>query len=312
MSNSPSPSPSPSLPDTVERGLVHALGERVGRTPAVTRARAVSGGCINSATRVELDSGEVVFLKWKDGCPADFFLREAEGLEALSAGPLRVPELIGTSGASAPGPAWLALEYVAPGPPAGQYDELLGAGLAAIHEAPLGGDAFGWATDNYIGSLPQANGIATDWPFFWRDRRLIPQLDQARPTLDRRDLERFDVLLGRLDDLLATGQDQGSSLLHGDLWSGNVFAGPGGEPVLVDPSVYRGHNEVDLAMTELFGGFGPGFYEAYERVRPLRAGYAECRRHVYQLYPLLVHVNLFGGGYVDGLRRALAGALSAG
>ncbi len=291
---------------------MHALGERMGRTPAVIRSQPVSGGCINSATRVELDSGEAVFVKWNDGCPADFFVREAEGLAALAAGPLRVPELLGNSVGGDPGPAWLALEYVAPGSPAERHDELLGTGLAAIHEAPDRDHPFGWATDNYIGSLPQANTTMVDWPSFWRDRRLIPQLERAGDTLDVGDLDRFDQLFSRLDDLLAPGQDQGSSLLHGDLWSGNVFAGPGGEPVLVDPSVYRGHSEVDLAMTELFGGFGRGFYEAYEAVRPIQTGYVACRRHVYEVYPLLVHVNLFGGGYVDGMRRALDGALAAG
>ena len=300
-----------SLPDSVARGLVRALGERMGRTPAVTGSRPVSGGCINSATRVELDSGDVIFLKWNDRCPADFFLREAEGLEALANGPLRVPELLGTSAEAEAGPAWLALEYVTAGPPAERHDVLLGTGLAALHGALLTDHGFGWATDNYIGSLPQANGTSMEWPAFWRDRRLMPQLERAGSALHRGDLDRFDRLIGRLDDSLATGQAQGASLLHGDLWSGNVFAGPGGEPVLVDPSVYRGHSEVDLAMTELFGGFGGAFYEAYEAVRPLQAGYAECRRHVYQLYPLLVHVNLFGGSYVASAQGAVARVLSA-
>ena len=104
---------------------------------------------------------------------------------------------------------------------------------------------------------------------------------------------------------------RGPSLLHGDLWSGNTFAGPSGEPVLIDPAVYRGHREVDLAMTELFGGFPDRFYSAYEDRWPLLEGYRERRRAVYQLYPLLVHVNLFGGAYVDSTTQALERALGA-
>ena len=114
-----------------------------------------------------------------------------------------------------------------------------------------------------------------------------------------------------LESLLAKGGEEGPSLVHGDLWSGNVYAGPEGRPVLIDPAVYMGHREVDLAMSELFGGFGPGFYEAYDDAMPLDPGYGQARRSVYQLYPLLVHVNLFGGSYVGGARRALRAALRA-
>jgi fructosamine-3-kinase len=151
-----------------------------------------------------------------------------------------------------------------------------------------------------------------DWPAFWWSERLEPQLVMASDSGWLAGLEReWATLESELPKLLEAAEEDGRSVLHGDLWSGNVYPGPDGGPVLVDPAVYRGHGEVDLAMTELFGGFPRGFYSAYEDRRPLRDGYEDVRRHVYQLYPLLVHVNLFGGGYVNGVAEALRGALAS-
>jgi fructosamine-3-kinase len=149
-----------------------------------------------------------------------------------------------------------------------------------------------------------------DWPRFWWSERLEPQLALARANGQLPGLEaEWDTLESRLPTLLEGAAADGCAILHGDLWSGNVYPGPDGGPVLVDPAVYRGHREVDLAMTELFGGFPGSFYDAYRERRPLVEGYEAVRRNVYQVYPLLVHVNLFGGGYVEGaaasLRRAL-------
>ncbi|HEX2092388.1 MAG TPA: fructosamine kinase family protein, partial [Longimicrobiaceae bacterium] len=166
--------------------------------------------------------------------------------------------------------------------------------------------------DNFIGPLPQPNAPAAGWAEFWRDRRLEPQLRRARdaghspgPPAD------WERLFARLPGLLAPAERDGSSLLHGDLWSGNVVAGAGGEPWLVDPAAYRGHREVDLAMAGLFGGFSARFHAAYAEAWPLLPGYPEGRRAVYQLYYLLVHVVLFGGGYVERTRAALREALRA-
>ncbi len=301
-----------SVPAAVADGVIHLLAERTGRTPALIDSRWVTGGCINSAARIDTDVGDRVFVKWNAHASADFFRREAEGLDALAAaGPVRVPEVLGWSAPGSTGPPWLALEYVPPGRTVGRFEELLGAGLGQLHAPSEGQGRFGWATDNYIGSLEQPNDWTGDWAAFWRDRRLAYQLESASALFSPSDLTDFDALFQELDGLLSAGAAEGPSLVHGDLWSGNVYADAEGQPVLIDPAVYRGHREVDLAMSELFGGFGSRFYEAYDGARPLSEGYAESRRAVYQLYPLLVHVNLFGHGYVDGARRALRNALGA-
>jgi fructosamine-3-kinase len=155
------------------------------------------------------------------------------------------------------------------------------------------------STDNWIGSLPQANGSMDDWPGFYRTRRLEPQLGRARSAgLIRGNLSKAcDALLDRLEDFFPQSGDR-PALLHGDLWSGNYLVGPNREPCLVDPAVYYGHPAIDLAMTRLFGGFDTYFYSAYRELRPERPGDAE-REELCRLYPLLVHVNLFGAGYVS-------------
>jgi fructosamine-3-kinase len=164
--------------------------------------------------------------------------------------------------------------------------------------------------DNFMAGLPQANGAAASWAEFWRARRLEPQLELARrggKSVGK--AAEWDRLMERLPELLAPAEADGPSLLHGDLWGGNVLAAPAG-PALIDPAVYRGHREADLAMTELFGGFGDGFHAAYGEAWPLQPGYS-VRRAVYQLWYLLIHVNLFGGGYgaqtAVVLRQALGG-----
>jgi fructosamine-3-kinase len=223
---------------------------------------------------------------------------------------LTVPEVIGNSDAGE-NPAWLLLEYVPRGSPAPDYAEHLGGALAALHEAREG--PYGWHRSNYIGSLPQANTTTDDWPAFWWAERLEPQLALARDNgLSVGVGRQWEALESKLHTLVGGAEEDGRSILHGDLWSGNVYPGADGEPVLVDPAVYRGHREVDLAMTELFGGFPKAFYAAYEDSRPLTDGYHDIRRHVYQLYPLLVHVNLFGGSYVDSAEGALRNALRSG
>lgn len=201
------------------------------------------------------------------------------------------------------------MEWIEPARRGAGFGERLGHGLAAMHRSGRA-DGWGWAEDNFIGPLPQANGRTASWAELWRARRLEPQLDLARRAgrMPGRAAD-WDRLMDRLPDLLAPAEADGPSLLHGDLWGGNVLAAARG-PALIDPAVYRGHREADLAMTELFGGFGAGFRAAYEEAWPLGPGYP-ARRAVYQLWYLLIHVNLFGGGYgarTEGvLREALAG-----
>jgi protein-ribulosamine 3-kinase len=299
------------LPSTLKEAVEAALSSRSAGSVEILETAPVTGGCIHQTARLSTNLRENFFLKWAQDTASDVFAAEADGLSALRASTgLTVPEVIGNSNAGE-NPAWLLLEYVPRGSPAPDYAQHLGGALAALHEAREG--PYGWHRSNYIGSLPQANTITDDWPAFWWTERLEPQLALARDNGLSVGLGRqWAALESKLDTLVGGAAEDGRSILHGDLWSGNVYPGADGEPVLVDPAVYRGHREVDLAMTELFGGFPKAFYTAYEDSRPLTDGYQDIRRHVYQLYPLLVHVNLFGGSYVNSAEGALRNALRSG
>jgi fructosamine-3-kinase len=243
----------------------------------------VSGGCIHRCYRVPEG-----FLKVNDAGHVDVFAAEADGLAALRAAGCAVPKPVehGVDG----GDGYLLLEWLDLGA-AGDFASL-GRMLARLHGST--GERFGWARDNYIGATRQSNRRADDWKTFWLEQRMAPQLELAR-----RNGHRVDPLLDRACDLL-DGHAPQPSLVHGDLWSGNVgFTADG--PLMFDPAVYYGDREVDLAMTELFGGFPPAFYSAYG---PLPAGY-ETRKHLYNLYHLLNHLNLFGGGYLAQVKATL-------
>ncbi|MFC1662068.1 fructosamine kinase family protein, partial [Gemmatimonadota bacterium] len=283
----------------------------------------VGGGCINPSARLETDRGDRFFLKWNPAVPVEMFSAEADGLRALGApGAVRVPEVGGWGGAGTPAdPGWLLLEFVPQGSPGPDYGRRLGDGLAHLHAAGASGPdstsgaqpAFGWHQDNFIGSLPQKNDESPAWADFWRDRRIEPQLEMARDRgiFTGPEGRILDELLNRMDELLPEEDGERPALLHGDLWSGNYYPGPDGEPVLIDPAVFRGAGGVDLAMMELFGSFPRGFREAYGSVHPIPAEYDAFRRDLYQLYYLLVHVNLFGGGYVGGSLAAARRVLGA-
>lgn len=301
-----------SLPAPVLDGVQSALAT-LGLPGRVLAADPVGGGCINHGARLTLEGGRTFFLKWNASAPPRFFEAEADGLRALAApGVVRVPQAVALGGGSA-SPHWLLLEYLVPEPPGEDYEERLGRGLARLHASAPAGAPFGWARSNWIGSLPQANRPATSWAEFWRERRLAPQLQRAR---DRQGMGSGSVAaVERAMALTAEGLadvDQGPvHLIHGDLWGGNTFCGPDGAPVLIDPAVYLGHGEVDLAMTELFGGFGGEFYRAYAEEGTVTPAYQAYRRDLYQLYYLLVHVNLFGSQYEARTRAAAERAAAA-
>jgi len=283
----------------VERALVERIGAELGSP--VSRARTIAGGDINAAHALELRDGRHVFVKTQARTLPGLFAHEASGLRWLAEPrALRIPEVLAFS--DEPGAAFLALELIATGAPARDHGEQLGRGLAALHQS--GAPSFGLAHDNYLATLPQLNQALPSWPRFYAERRLQPLLAGAiergcASARMRRGLER---VLTNIDALC--GDPEPPARLHGDLWGGNALCDERGAPVLIDPAVYGGHREVDLAMMRLFDGFSARVFGAYHEAYPLSAGHEE-RIALYQLYPLLAHVNLFGSGYVSSVERAL-------
>lgn len=278
----------------VARAVAAALGAEI------RASRPLSGGSISDAFACQLADGREVFVK-SNRRHARMFACEARGLAWLAeAGALRVPRVLALSG-DGDGPGFLVLEYLA-GRRAAGYEVALGRGLAALHR--FGAPVFGHEEDNFLASLEQDNTPAADWPSFYSQRRLDPLV---RAAVDGGHAPRawpaaFERLYARMAEL--AGPPEPPARLHGDLWSGNLHQDERGAPVLIDPAVYGGHREIDLAMLELFGGPGPRCLAAYDEVYPRAAGHAE-RVPLYQLYPLLAHVVLFAGSYVASVDAAL-------
>ncbi len=265
---------------------------------------------INQTALVEMGH-ERCFVKWKTDAPPRFFEAESRGLVALRAtGLIRVPEVIQYAERNGSRPAFLVMEWIDEERPSNprQFAQNFGQALAQQHR--ITAPAFGLDHDNYIGELPQCNTQRPHWVDFYRDQRITRQMELARVNghLPARREALLTRLMDRLNDLLS-GITSVPSLLHGDLWSGNFLTIGGNLPVVVDPAVYYGEREVEMAFTELFGGFPMGFYAAYREAYPLDPGY-EDRRALYQLYPLLVHLNIFGesyGGQVDAVCHRYVG-----
>lgn len=251
---------------------------------------------------------DALFVKTHAGPPRGMYAAEVAGLEELRrATSIRVPRVVAHGEEEGRGPAFLALERIATGRWTREAAEALGRGLAELHRHTAA--HFGAAADNFIATLPQSNRTYTTWAAFYRAERLEPLVRRAaeRGLLDASLVRTMERLYASLDDRV--GPPEPPSLLHGDLWSGNVLVDERGAPVLIDPSVYAGHREMDLAMMRLFGGFDRATFDAYEAAFPLSEGHHE-RVPLHQLYPLLVHVNLFGSGYVNQLEDALHRALA--
>jgi fructosamine-3-kinase len=259
----------------------------------VQSLRRVGGGDINDAFEVELEGGGRAFVKTRADAPAGEYEAEAAGLRWLGEpGGLGVPEVLGASDDV------LVLEWLDEGP-AGDEAEL-GRGLAIVHAA--GADEFGGAAPLRIGPLALPNDPLPDWPSFYAERRLRPLLGSARDrgALSAEGVRAVEHVCERLADL--AGPPEPPARVHGDLWSGNVLWS-GGRPYVIDPVAYGGHREIDLAMLRLFGAPGPRLLAAYEEIAPLAPGHEE-RVALYQLFPLLVHAVLFGGGYGSSVERA--------
>jgi protein-ribulosamine 3-kinase len=317
----------------VREELATSIGNAIGATLHRRPASRAHGGSINECHRWDSDVGPI-FVKIAPARHQGMLAAEAAGLEELRrADAVRVPRVLGIgvhagigigvgadAGAGAgvgigpgagvepgagaglgagvgpcAGTAWLALEWIESGAPSRATDSILGEQLARQHRATQA--AFGWSRDNTIGSTPQLNEWCDDWVMFFRDRRLRYQLDlAARNGFGGRLQERGGVLLDRVAEFFS-GYRPVPSLLHGDLWGGNRITDVRGRPVIFDPAVYYGDREADLAMTRLFGGFGAGFYAAYEAAWALDAA-AGLRTDLYNLYHVLNHLNLFGDGYL--------------
>jgi fructosamine-3-kinase len=265
----------------------------------VTAVHPAGGGCIHTAARLVTTCGDV-FAKWSSDCAADTFLREQDGLRALRAAGsgLVVPEVLAASAPQPGRPAFILMEYLPPG--AGGVDAAaLGRGLAALHRCSS--SAFGFPVASYCGPTLQDNTPADSWLEFYAERRLLALVRLLGSELEAGERRRCDSLIRRLPELLPHAAVP--SLVHGDLWSGNVLASARG-PALVDPACAYADREMEFGITTLFGGFPERFFDAYEEVSPLAAGWRE-RNPLYQLYHLLNHWLIFGGGYAAQARAIL-------
>ncbi|HSE08499.1 MAG TPA: fructosamine kinase family protein [Nocardioidaceae bacterium] len=270
-------------------GAIASRAESLLRT-AVVATSPVAGGDICTSTRLRLSGGGSALIKTRPNAPVDFFPSEARGLEWLgSAKGVGVPEVLAVE------PDCLILSWVEAGRPTPEAAEQLGRGLATTHQAGAG--AFGAPEDAYIGILPLPNRSAPTWPEFYATRRILPYLKLARDrgAISEPDAADVEAVVGRLNEL--AGPTEPPARLHGDLWSGNVLWSQDGDTWLVDPAAHGGHRETDLAMLALFGlPQLQRVLDAYHEETPLADGWEE-RVPLHQLFPLLVHACLFGGGY---------------
>jgi fructosamine-3-kinase len=277
----------PLLEASLRRTLGDARVQILGVHPA-------GGGCIHSAARLSTTAGDY-FAKWNADCPADAFLREADGLRELDAAAsgLVVPRVLEAAAAAQGTPGFILMEYLPPASGSSGQDEALGLGLAALHRRTA--SSFGFDTHTYCGPTRQDNTRADSWAEFYGERRIVPLLrliegERGMASAERSLCER---LVERLPALLPKAPSP--ALIHGDLWSGNVMRTSRG-PAVFDPACAYADREMEFGITTLFGGFPPAFWRAYEEAEPLPAGWRE-RNPLYQLYHLLNHFLIFGGHY---------------
>lgn len=280
------------LSNDVLESATHALGNALGIRPVVKNVSPVSGGCINNACVLSTSEGKY-FLKWNSAKRfPGMFEAEARGLELLaSPKAICVPRVLAAGVKNET--QFIVMRCIDSKARRRDYWQQLGRNLASLHNTT--GERFGLDHSNYIGSLPQENSPSDSWTEFFIHQRLEKQYSLMGQTGygDASVRHKLEKLYLRLPELITETTPR---LLHGDLWGGNIMVTSKGEPALIDPAVYYGHPEVDLAMTTLFGGFDDEFFRAYNEVARLAPGYEE-RFMIYNLYPLMVHVNLFGGGY---------------
>jgi protein-ribulosamine 3-kinase len=282
-----------SSPESAWQKVSDSLIDVAGATARIISRHPVGGGSINSAYRIETESNHSFFVKLNREALLPMFEAEMEGLQELcKAKAIRVPEPV-CCGAGQ-GYAWIVTEFITFGRGNAQTEGIFGRQFAEMHRQTA--DRFGWHRDNTIGSTPQINRWDDNWINFYRDQRLGFQLNLAASNGFRGSLqEKGERLMADLGTFFSSYRPE-ASLMHGDLWGGNQAVDEDGNPVIFDPAIYYGDREADLAMTGLFGGFSTTFYNAYDEAWPLDDGYS-VRKTLYNLYHILNHANLFGGGY---------------
>ena len=285
------------LSDTFKSHIESCVGT------SIKSVKHASGGCINLAAVLTFSDASKVFIKWSESSQEGMFEEEAKGLlELKKAAVIKVPEVITYLDSSKDGvPPYLALEALEEGKK--KDFKLFGRLLAELHKVKSG--SFGFSSNNFIGRLHQDNTLDSSWADFFFYRRLLPQVKLGRNSgwFDSSLESLFASKTATLNKILRSSNET-PSLLHGDLWSGNVFWSTEG-PALIDPAVYYGSREADIAFTEVFGGFKKEFYDSYNEAYPLEPGYGE-RKQVLNLYHLMTHSNLFGGSYVRSVYDCLS------
>ena len=276
------------IPEEVKQAVQQSLNVDI------RSIRQVSGGSINQAAQAKLSDGKTCFLKWNNRADPEMFVKEEKGLQLLQNADteLRVPSVLAT-GQSSSGTGFLVQQFIHEGQPQRGSAERFGQALAKLHQHRT--STFGLDHDNYIGKLPQYNDPHDNWTDFFIEQRMQPQLRMAMDSgkLSSPTVNHFESMYKQLADIFP---DEPPALLHGDLWGGNYFFDESGQAAIYDPAVYYGHREMELAFTYLFGGFSQEFYRAYKEAWPLQPNFSQ-RKDIYNLYPLLVHTNLFGGSY---------------
>ncbi|PCH66693.1 MAG: ketosamine-3-kinase [Bacteroidetes bacterium] len=288
---------SPELKQALESELSSSLDTEC----KIEGSNSIGGGCINQAARIKTNLGDF-FIKWNlaDAFPK-MFDNEKLGLEILhDTNEIHIPKPIATGKIN--NTSFIVLEYVESSNQQNDFSENFGRALANLHKHT--NDLFGLNHDNYIGSLPQFNDRRDSWPTFFIEERLERQVQMAIVVgkIPNQTVEQFHELYKLIPNIFP---DEPPALLHGDLWSGNYMINKDGQACIMDPAVYYGSREAEIAFTKLFGGFDLTFYASYNEVFPLQTGYEE-RIDLLNLYPLMVHVNLFGGGYLGQVQSILS------